>query len=70
MVNVIMGCLPLLNEDHIVLLNRILNPIGSGQDFLTILLGIRLDPMDLGSMGSPLLLSIVHLDKREMLVGL
>ena len=61
--------LPLLREDHVVLLDGILDPVGSGQDLLAVLLGICLDPTDLGSMGSPFMLSIVHLETRKTLVG-
>ena len=64
-----MHCLPLLSENHVVPLNCVLDPVGSGQYLLPILLGIRLNPTDLGPMGSPLPFSIVHLEKRGMLVG-
>ena len=58
-----MCCLPLLGEDYIVLLDSILDDISGGQHLLSILLGICLDPSDLGSVGSPLHLGIVHLQE-------
>ena len=66
MVDLVMGHLPFLGEDHIVLLNCILDPVGSGQYLLPVLLGIRLNTTDLGSMGSPLLFSIVHLNEKNI----
>ena len=62
-VNMIMGCLPLLGEDHIVLQDCILNLIGGQQHLLVVLLGIHLDPTNLGSMSSPLMFSIVNLEE-------
>ena len=63
MVDSLMGHLPLLGEDHIVLLDGILNHVGCGQHLLSILLSVRLDLTDLGSMGSPFYLGIVHLQE-------
>ena len=62
----LMHCLPLLGEDYVVLLDGVLNDVGCGQHLLSVLLGIRLDPLDLGSMGSPLHLSIIHLQEIEL----
>ena len=53
--------LPLLAEDHIVLLDGVFNRVGSRQDLLVMLLGISLDMTDLCRMGSPLHFSIIHL---------
>ena len=60
-----MCCFPLLPEDHIVLLNRVFNGVGRGQDLLMMLLGISLDTMDLCCMGSPFNFSIVYLKKEQ-----
>ena len=68
-IDVILGHFPFLGEDHIVLLDCVLDHVGSGKYLLTVLLSICLDLMDLGPMGSPLPFSIVRLEKREMLVG-
>ena len=62
-VNAVVCHLPLLREDNIVLLNGILDHIGHCQHFLSMLLGVGLDTTDLCHMGSPLHLSIVHLQK-------
>ena len=69
MVDPIMGHFPLLGEDDVVLLDCVLNSIGSGQDLLMVLFSVCLDPMDLGPMGSPLLFSTVYLETRKTLVG-
>ena len=61
MVDTVVCRLPLLSEDHVVLLNGVLNGVGGRQDFLTMLLGVGLDTTDLCCMGSPFHLSIVHL---------
>ena len=53
--------LPLLPEDHVVLLDRVFNGVGRCQDLLTMLLGVGLDTTNLCRMGSPFYLSIVHL---------
>ena len=68
-VDTVMHHLPLLPEDHVVLLDGVLNGVGSHQDLLTMLLSVSLDTMDLCCMGSPFYLSIVHL-KRRVLEGL
>ena len=62
-INVLVCHLPLLGEDDIVILNGILDHLGCGQCLLSILLSIHLDPADLGSMGSPFYLCIVHLQE-------
>ena len=62
-IDVLVRCLPLLREDNVILLNGILNDVGCGQHLLSILLGIRLDLTDLSPMGSPLHLSVVHLQE-------
>ena len=64
-INPIMHCLPLLGEDHVVLVDHILDSIGGSQHLLPVLLSIHLDPTDLGPMGSPLLFSIIHLKREE-----
>ena len=61
-----MCCLPLLGEDDIILLNGVLDDIGSGQHLLLILLGVRLDSTDLGPVGSPFHLCIIHLQEIEL----
>ena len=61
MVDLIMCRLPLLGEDDVVLLYSILDHIGHHQHLLLILLSIHLDSTNLGCMGPPLHLSIVHL---------
>ena len=61
-----MGRLPLLREDHVVLLNGVLDDIDCGQHFLLILLSVCLDPMDLSPVGSPFYLHIVHLQEMEL----
>ena len=53
--------LPLLTEDHVVLLDGIFDRVGSTQNLLTVLLGVSLDTMNLSRMGSPFHLSIIHL---------
>ena len=69
MIDALMCCLPLLGEDHVVLLYRILDDVGRGQNLLSILLGIRLNLMNLGPMGSPLLFRIIHLETRNVSEG-
>ena len=54
------------SEDNVVLLNCILDPVGSGQDLLAVLLGIYLNPTDLGSMGPPLPFSTIHLKEKSV----
>ena len=66
MVNPVMGRLPLLGENHVVLLNGVLDNVGRSQNFLSVLLGIRFDLMDLGSVGPPFHLCIVHLQEVEL----
>ena len=66
MVDPVMGCLPLFGGDHVVLLDGVLNNVGSGQHLLSVLLGVHLDPTDLGSMGSPFYLCIIHLQEMEL----
>ena len=61
-----MCCLPLLGEDHIVLLYGVLDDVGRSQHLLLVLLGISLDPTDLGSMSSPFHLGIVHLQEMKV----
>ena len=56
MINALVHHLPLLRKDH----------VGRGQDLLLVFLGICLDLTDLGSMGSPLMFSIVHLKEIEL----
>ena len=63
MVDTIMGHLPLLGEDHAVLQDHVLNLIGGRQHLLVVLLGICLNPINLGSMSSPLMFSIVDLEE-------
>ena len=65
-IDAIMCCLPLLGANHVVLLDHVLDPIGRGQDLLTVLLGICLDTTDLGSMSSPFCFSIIHLKRRSV----
>ena len=64
-INAIVCRLPLLGEDHIVLFNHVLDPVGSSQDLLTVLLSIRLNLTDLGPVGPLLPFSIVHLKERK-----
>ena len=61
MVDTVMCRLPLLREDDVVLLDSVLDHIGSRQHLLSMLLGGGLDTTDLCHMGSPFHLSIVHL---------
>ena len=63
MIDVLMRRLPFLREDHIILLNCVLDNVGCGQNLLSILLGVHLNPSDLSPMGSPLHLSVVHLQE-------
>ena len=67
MIDALMRRLPLLGEDYIILLYGILNDVGRGQRLLSVLLGIRLNLSDLGPMGLPLHLSIIH--PQEIRVG-
>ena len=60
-VDTVMCHLPLPGEDHIILLDGILDHIGRCQDLLTMLLGVGLDMTDLCCMSSPFHLSIIHL---------
>ena len=60
-VDTVVRHLPFLPKDHIVLLDGIFDRVGSGQDFLTVFLGVGLDTTNLCCMGSPLHFSIVHL---------
>ena len=53
--------LPLLPEDHVVLLDRVFYGVGRCQDLLTMLLSVGLDTADLCRMGSPFNLGIIHL---------
>ena len=66
-INTVMCCLLLLVEDDIVLLDGVLNHIGHCQHLLTMLLGVGLNTTDLCHMGSPLHLSIIHL--QDVLEG-
>ena len=59
----IMGQLPLLSEDLIVLENCLLDLVGGRQDFLMIFLGIYIDPLDLRGVGSPFDFCVIHLIK-------
>ena len=61
MVDAVVRHLPLLPEDHVVLLDGVFDGIGSRQDLLTMLLGVGLDMTDLCYMGSPFHLGIIHL---------
>ena len=60
-VNTVVSRLPLLPEDHVVLLDGVFDGIGRCQNLLTMLLGVGLDTTDLCHMGSPFYLSIIHL---------
>ena len=60
-VNTVVRHLPLLPEDHIVLLDGVFDRVGSCQDLLMMLLGVSLDTTDLCRMDSPFHLGIVHL---------
>ena len=60
-IDLLMGRLPLLREDDVVLLDGILDDVGGGQDLLSVLLGIHLNLLDLSSVGPPFMFSIVHL---------
>ena len=66
MIDPVMHHLPLLGKDDVVLLDGVLDHVGGGQHLLSVLLGICLNPMDLGSMGSPFHLCIVHLQEIEL----
>ena len=61
MVNIVVCCFPLLGEDDVVLLNGILDIVGRFQHLLLMLLGVSFNTMNLCCMGSPLHLSIIHL---------
>ena len=56
-----MSHLPLLGEDAVVQQYRLFDPIGGTQNLLTILLGICLNPPDLGTVHPPLNFCIIHL---------
>ena len=58
--------LPLLGEDDIVFLNGVLDHVGCCQHLLLVLLGICFNLMDLGSVGSPFHLCVVHLQEIEL----
>ena len=60
-VDTVVHHLPLLPEDHVVLLDGVFDGVGRHQDLLTMLLGVSLDTTNLCRMGSPLHLSIIHL---------
>ena len=62
-INPLIGQLPLVGEDTIVLHHHLLDLIGHGQDLLTILLNIHFNLPDLYTMGPLLLLHVVHLKK-------
>ena len=61
MIYMVVRHFPLPGEDHVVLLNGVLDHVDGRQYFLSMFLGISLDMMDLCRMGSPLHLSIIHL---------
>ena len=65
-INPVMHCLPLLGKDDVILLNGVLDHIGSGQHLLSMLLSVCLNPTDLGSVGSPLHLCIIYLKEVEL----
>ena len=62
-IDVSMRHLPLFGKDYVVLLYGVLDDIGRGQHLLLIFLGVCLDLTDLGSIGSPFHLGIVHLQE-------
>ena len=64
MVDPVMRHLPLLGKDDVVLLDSMLDYVGHCQHLLTVLLSICLNPMDLGCVGSPFHLSIIHLQEK------
>ena len=61
MVDTVVRHLPLLPEDHVVLLDGVFNGVGGCQDLLTMLLGVSLDTTNLCRMGSPFHPGIIHL---------
>ena len=61
MVDMVMNPLPLLGEDHVILLDGVLDHVGRSQHLLLMFLGVGLDTTNLCHMGSPLHLSIIHL---------
>ena len=61
MIDMVVCHLPLLRKDDVILLNSVLDHIGCSQHLLSMLLGVGLNTMNLCHMGSPLHLSIVHL---------
>ena len=63
MVDMVVCHLPLLGEDDVVLLDGVFNFVGCRQHLLSMLLRVGLYTTDLCCMGSPLYLSIVHLQK-------
>ena len=63
-INLNMGRLPLLSEDLVVLQNCLLNLVGGRQDFLSVLLGVCLNPPDLSAMGPPLNFCVINLWER------
>ena len=60
-VDVVVHCLPFLSEDHVVLLDRIFDGVGHGENLLTMFLSIGLDTTNLCRMSSPFHLGIIHL---------
>ena len=60
-VNAIVCHLPLLPEDHIVPQDGIFNRVGSGQNLLSMFLGVGFDTTNLSRMSSPFHLRIIHL---------
>ena len=57
---------PTFGEDHIVLLNGVLDNVGHSQHLLLILLSVHFNLTDLSSVGSPFYLRIVYLQEMEL----
>ena len=62
-VNPIVSRLP-LPKDAIVHHNHLFNPVGGRQDLLVVLLSVRLDLTNLGSMSPPLPFRVINLEKN------
>ena len=63
-IDLFLGFLPVFGKVMVVLQNGLLNSIGHHQGFLLALLSIHLHPGNLGTMGPPLLLGVIHLKER------
>ena len=63
MTNLLLGLLPVFDKVMIVPQDHLLDVIGCHQGLLLVLLSVRLNPSDLGTVGPPLSFSIVHIEE-------